>query len=237
VPFCGKSKSRSATVHRGCSTSSSSCRAFAFVSWGAAPVFGLLLFFYLFGLSLGSLQSKRLCRDRSAEGQGRRLRDLAILIAVADLVGFLVIPALGRFATHDWRFSFLLVSLSAGTMGCVLPVVSHYGIEPDDRAGMNLSYVYLANIIGSACGSYLTGFVLMDLWSTRAISGFLALAGLGVVIPLLIASGGGAHDGAFVGILGPDRLSPSGGGAPHHRRKSTPGTCSSSRSTRRSRAC
>ena len=163
-------------------------RAFAFVSWGAAPVFGLLLFFYLFGLALGSLQSKRLCRDRSKEGQGRRLRDLAILIAIADLVGFLVIPALGRFATHDWRLSFLLVSLSAGTMGCVLPVVSHYGIEPDDRAGMNLSYVYLANIIGSACGSYLTGFVLMDLWSTRAISGFLALAGLSVVIPLLIAS-------------------------------------------------
>ncbi|MEO6572372.1 MAG: spermidine synthase, partial [Polyangiaceae bacterium] len=163
-------------------------RAFAFVSWGAAPVFGLLLFFYLFGLALGSLQSKRLCRDSSVEGQGRRLRDLAILITVADLVGFLVIPALGRFAVHDWRFSFLLVSLSAGTMGCVLPVVSHYGIEPDDRAGVNLSYVYLANIIGSASGSYLTGFVLMDLWSTRQISIFLALAGLLVVVPLLVAS-------------------------------------------------
>jgi spermidine synthase len=169
-------------------------RAFAFVSWGHPTVFGLLLGFYLLGVAFGSFGSRRWCvTTQSAEEDSRRLRALAAFIFLADLVGFLVIPMLSWFATKNWVPALGLVSLSAGLMGAVLPLVAHYGIPADDRAGANLSYVYLANIIGSTSGSFLTGFVLMDAWSTRGISVALALVGLAMVALLVVASAWGVR--------------------------------------------
>ena len=160
-------------------------RAFSFVSWSHPTAFGLLLGAYLFGVAIGAAFSRRFCRE--APGP-EALRPLAAFIFFADLVGFLVVPALSWLATWNWLPGLGLVAVSAGLMGAVLPLVAHYGIEPDDRAGANLSYVYLANIIGSASGSFFTGFVLMDVWSTRGISVFLALLGLAMVAFLLLAS-------------------------------------------------
>jgi len=160
-------------------------RAFSFVSWSHPTAFGLLLGAYLFGVALGAAFSRRFCRESPG---AEALRPLAAFIFFADLVGFLVVPALGWLATWNWLPGLGLVAVSAGLMGAVLPLVAHYGIEPDDRAGANLSYVYLANIVGSATGSFVTGFVLMDAWSTRGISVFLALAGLAMVAFLVLAS-------------------------------------------------
>lgn len=163
-------------------------RAFAFVSWGHPTVFGLLLAFYLLGVALGAAGSRPFCKPRgdapSEADDARALRALAGFVFLANVVGFVVVPALGRFATTNWLPAFGLVALSAGLMGAVLPLVAHFGIAPDDRAGARLSYVYLANIIGSSSGSFLTGFVLMDAWSTREIGTFLALVGFAMVAVL-----------------------------------------------------
>jgi hypothetical protein len=48
-----------------------------------------------------------------------------------------------------------------------------------------MSYLYLSNIVGSALGSYLTGFVLMDILPLRYVSVVLTLLGLGLGIALL----------------------------------------------------
>lgn len=162
-------------------------RAFAFVSWGHPTVFGLLLAFYLLGVALGSAASRPFCKNPALapDERARALRAVAAFVFLANVIGFAVIPALGRFATHNWLPAFGLVALSAGLMGAVLPLVAHFGIPPDDRAGARLSYVYLANIIGSSAGSFLTGFVLMDAWSTSTISVFLALVGFAMVAALV----------------------------------------------------
>lgn len=161
-------------------------RAFAFVSWAHPTVFGLLLAFYLLGVALGSAATRPLCRSAvRADEEPRALRALAAFVFFANLVGFVVVPALGRFATTNWLPAFGLVALSAGLMGAVLPLVAHFGIAPDDRAGSRLSWVYLANIVGSSSGSFLTGFVLMDVWSTQKIGVFLALLGFAMVAVLL----------------------------------------------------
>ena len=179
-------------------------RAFAFVSWGRPTVFGLLLGWYLVGVALGSLVSRRFCRDVPAESpdapaaksgassssssSSSPLRVLAAFVFLADVAGFLVIPILAWLAQRTWFPAFGVVALSAGLLGAVLPLVAHFGIPADDRAGQRLSYVYLANIVGSAAGSFLTGFVLMDLWSTPAISVGFSILGLVMVALLFLGS-------------------------------------------------
>ncbi len=174
-------------------------RAFAFVSWGHPTVFGLLLGFYLLGVALGSVASRAYCKDSAGPVEdARRLRALAAFLFFADVTSFLVIPVLGLFATHNWLPALGLVAVAAGLMGAILPLVAHYGIPADDRAGANLSYVYLANILGSTAGSFLTGFVLMDAWSTQTISLVLVLAGLALVALLLVASAAGVRRAPLV---------------------------------------
>ncbi|MGD0509133.1 MAG: hypothetical protein ABSA27_15130, partial [Terriglobales bacterium] len=73
----------------------------------------------------------------------------------------------------------------AAGLGAVFPLLCHISIPPDERAGARMSYLYLSNIVGSALGSYLTGFVLMDILPLRYVSVVLTLLGLGLGAALL----------------------------------------------------
>lgn len=163
-------------------------RVLAIMTVGVASTFGLLLAAYLFGLALGSRASGMFCRG--ASGDPRQLRQLALFVGIANTIAALVVPAFAWSAKFtDYRVGLAVVALGAAFLGSILPLVSHFGIPADDRAGTRLSYVYLANILGSAAGSLVTGFVLMDrmslLWIARllVVSGF-ALSGA------LVAMGG-----------------------------------------------
>src|SRR5436190_884155 len=59
-------------------------------------------------------------------------------------------------------------------------------ISPDSRAGAGVSYLYLSNIVGSTLGSFLVGFVLMDVLSLKQLSIALALGGVGLGAALLV---------------------------------------------------
>ena len=151
-------------------------RLYAFVSWGAPSAFGALLGFYLLGIAFGSFASGRFCTHHASTGNRRSLRLLAFFLFFANLVGFLVAPFLARMVTTwHWFFSLALVAVATSLLGAVFPLVSHFGIAPDDRAGARLSYLYLANILGSAAGSLLIGFVAMDHLSTTEIAVFNAI--------------------------------------------------------------
>lgn len=164
-------------------------RAFAFVSWGHPTVFGLLLAFYLLGVAVGAFASRPFCHPiKDAADEARALRSLSAFVLLANTVSFLVVPALGWFATKSWPPAFGLVLLGAGLMGAVLPLLAHFGIAPDEKAGAAMSHVYLANILGSSAGSFATGFVFMDVWSTPRISTMLALVGF-VMVGVLWALG------------------------------------------------
>ena len=52
-----------------------------------------------------------------------------------------------------------------------------------------MSYLYLSNIAGSALGSYLTGFVLMDILPLRYVCVVLTLLGLGLGAVLMLRAG------------------------------------------------
>lgn len=165
-------------------------RAYAFVSQGSPAAFGLLLGAYLEGLAFGSLVSRRYCREGDAAFQESALRPLAAFVYLANVVSLLVVPGLGAIAAHttSWRMAFALVIPAAGLLGGTLPLIAHFGIRPDERAGERLSYVYLANILGSVAGSLLTGFVLFDHLTLGAITTSLAVVGVALSLLLYLAS-------------------------------------------------
>ena len=161
-------------------------RVYSFASGGMAQAFALLLGCYLLGIALGSLGSRRFCRESAAAEQ---VAALSSFVLFANLASYLLVPAaaLIGYALH-WGFSFPMVAVAAGLLGATFPLICHIAIAPDARAGEGLSYLYLANIVGSALGSLITGFVLMDHWSLGGISFFLVLLGIALSLVLLAAN-------------------------------------------------
>lgn len=164
-------------------------RVLSVMTRGTAPTFGLLLAAYLFGLAFGSWGAGRACRD-DAGGDPRTLSRLAWFVTVANVLAALVAPVCGWTARFtDYRAGLFAVALAAAFLGAVLPLVSHFGVTSGSRSGQQLSYVYLANIIGSTTGSLLTGFLLLDVLSLASICTLLAVLGLGLAAALVVASG------------------------------------------------
>lgn len=164
-------------------------RIIASATWGLPSAFGLLLAAYLFGIAVGSRISGRFCKDDAAEGDPRPMRALAAFTFVANIVAWLVAPLFGWLATHTWLPPLAGVAVAAALLGSILPLVCHFGIAPDEKAGQRLSYVYLANIIGSSAGSLVTGFVFMDRMSTPQIGRTIAVIGLCLVFVMVFAAG------------------------------------------------
>ena len=133
------------------------------------------------------LRRLRLCGERDLPALGRVVRGIALAVLIASLLGFLVTPAFAlasRLGLHSAALP--VVALTTTLMGAVFPLVSHAGVSPDDRAGSRVSYLYVANIVGSAVGSLLTGFVLMDVWSLRTLATAIALGGLALSLGVLL---------------------------------------------------
>jgi len=190
-------------------------RVLAVMTRGIASTFGLLLAAYLLGLAVGSRASARFCREPG--GDPGQLRTLALSVAVANVIAALVAPAFAWSATFtDFRVGLAVVAIAAAFLGAQLPLVAHFGIEPDDRAGPRLSYLYLGNILGSAAGSLLTGFVLMDRLALERIALVLVLASFLLAAGLVTMSGaerrssvaayGALAAGALVAVAAMPRL-------------------------------
>ena len=161
-------------------------RVYSFTSGGSPAAFGLLLGYYLAGLAVGAYLSRLLCRD-SAIATRRQLERFTVLAFLANLAGYLVIPILAALIGYaSWGSLLLLVTLAAILFGAMLPLISHLGIAADDQAGARLSYVYLANIVGSGLGTLITGFALLDVWTTSQTAFALALFGFALVLAILL---------------------------------------------------
>ncbi len=172
-------------------------RVVSFLTWSAPASFGVLLGFYLLGLALGSIGSRVFCKDAS-KGKLSSLRPLAAFVFLANVVGYFVVPSITR-AAHSASpvLPLVFVALAAGLLGSVLPLLAHFAIPPDDRAGQRLSYLYVANIIGSALGSLVTGFVFMDKLTLTQVSELLVTIGFLVSAGLYAASKPGAGRAAL----------------------------------------
>src|SRR5262249_35891912 len=165
-------------------------RVLSFTSGGVARALALLLGTYLAGIAFGSFFSERLCHFRRHASIRRFVGLTAALIVIANVLGYFVIPYLAyRVPKWDLHNPFLLILLTTACFGATFPLISHISIQPDADSGAKLSYLYLGNIIGSASGSFVIGFILMDVWPLSKIAVALALTGVAVGTLLIILSG------------------------------------------------
>jgi len=195
-------------------------RLFSFASFGRAQAFGWMLGFYLIGLAFGALWSGKISQVERDRGSALSL--LGRCSALANILGFLIVPLCSWIAViGNWFHFAFLILLGSMLFGISLPLLCQFAIRSDSKAGARLSYVYLANIMGSGAGSFLTGFVLMDwlkLWQIQTLllaSGLFLSTGLqfycrrvfardmllwGTMLLLLLVSGP-LHNGLYERLL------------------------------------
>ncbi|MGA8272607.1 MAG: fused MFS/spermidine synthase [Candidatus Sulfotelmatobacter sp.] len=158
---------------------------FSFTTAGLAKSFAFLLGAYLTGIGAGSVASNRICK--TIKNPQTFSSFLIGTVFAANLIGFLVGPILFNLVIHvSYLWTLIPISIAAACLGAVFPLLCHISISPDERAGSRLSYLYLSNIVGSALGSYLTGFILMDLLPLSQVCVVLTLLGLALGLALLL---------------------------------------------------
>ncbi len=168
-------------------------RVMSFASGGLANAFALTLGCFLVGIASGS----RAAGDMHAlapAAQARRIRDE---LALAVIAGFAFLPVLNWLGAS--RPVVLGVTLAgafvvARAWGLLLPFLAERGVAADEDAGAGVSWLYAANIAGSACGGILTGFILMDALGLAGIAQVLGLISLAAAGVFAIAARAGWRD-------------------------------------------
>lgn len=162
-------------------------RVFSFATGGLAAGFALVLGMFLAGLAVGALAVRGFCRDAAEPRETWRL--FARVTAASALVGFALVPAvawLGQVA--HLAYTLPIVVVGAALFGASLPLLGHLGVRPDGAAGAGVGLLVLANILGAASGSLVTGFVLMERLTLSGIALGLAATGLLVAGAVRVAT-------------------------------------------------
>jgi spermidine synthase len=150
-------------------------RVFALAASDRAPAFALLLSSYLAGIAAGSYITERFTERKDPAFV---VRIVGLLMIVAGAISPYLPPLVGALMARNIPFlaSAPAFFVTAALMGSVLPLVCHLAVSADDKAGGNVSLVYVSNIIGSALGSLGIGFVLMNHFGLRQVSLQLGMA-------------------------------------------------------------
>jgi spermidine synthase len=153
-------------------------RTVSYASGSSATAFAATLSAFLVGLASGSRQAGSHCETLSrAQAMRRAVRGLV----AATLLGAMFLPLLDHLAWLDRGIigvAMLMVYLVARFWGSLLPYLAELGVKIDGHVGMQTAHLNLANIVGAALGSILTGFVLMDRMSLVGLALTLVVMGL-----------------------------------------------------------
>lgn len=135
---------------------------------GRPHAFAIVLVAFLLGIAAGALWGSRRCQG------GRPLLPLVLrilaLAAVLDLSVPWQAPWLMGQDPEALTALMLVVGICAMVKGTLFPIIHHLGAQAlDEGIGRGVSRVYVANVLGSALGPVLTGFVLLDLLTVDQI--------------------------------------------------------------------
>lgn len=145
-----------------------------------------MLAFYLVGVAYGAFAVHDACKENLKDDLPKTLRAGFTVVALGAVAAFLLGPMLSLLVRYvPYNFTFPIVAIASALLGSAFPILSHATIGTAEKAGKNLSYLYMSNIAGSALGSFLIGFVVLDHWSTGTTS--LLLLGFGFLVAATLA--------------------------------------------------
>ncbi len=136
--------------------------------------FSYVLLCFIAGIALGSLlAAKRAATRHDPE------RVLVILLTISGLSVISMPWILLALRAHlNLGVLGLLILVTAAFKGAIFPLVHHYFSQPGKNLGRTLSFVYVANVMGSTLGPLLTGFILLDHLSAYTVLFVLGMAEL-----------------------------------------------------------
>jgi len=160
-------------------------RTISYSTGSSASAFALMLSAFLIGIASGAREAGENCKALRRDDMMRRLVNTLLF---GTILGIAFLPLLGHLAWLGNALigvAMLVVFLIARSWGALLPYLAEFSIAADSKAGMRTAVLYLANILGSATGSVLTGFVLMDHLGLVAIAATIVAACVICVLCLL----------------------------------------------------
>ena len=136
-------------------------RVFVLASSDRAPAFALLLSTFLSGIAAGAFIAGKLT---TRSDSSRILGVIASLIFLAGGISCYLTPLVGFLASRGLEYLIAAPAyfLVAALLGSVFTLVCKLAVPANTGAGVGVSRIYIANIAGSAAGSLLVGFVLMN---------------------------------------------------------------------------
>jgi spermidine synthase len=152
-------------------------RLFSWASGTNPKTFACLLGFYLAGLAVGALVVQRCCSLVRAAASHLWFTGTTLVIGNLVAVGVPLILSAAS-GNHTQTVGMVWVACAAALLGTTFPMVCHLTVRPDRSAGEGLSVLYLSNIVGSALGSFVTGYVLTEIFPLSAINCILATTGI-----------------------------------------------------------
>ncbi|MBX3660178.1 MAG: fused MFS/spermidine synthase [Ramlibacter sp.] len=159
-------------------------RILGFLTGSHPQVFGMLLAAFLAGVAWGSIRARNLATSGASA-----FHFLVTSLLAAALVFYAGVPVIAFVA--EWAGSgpallcgYLLVAFVACLCGGVLPVTIHLGTRDARNSLATASWLYFSNILGSAVGPLLTGFIALEVLSLEA--NVAALSGLTLLLALTV---------------------------------------------------
>lgn len=177
-------------------------RLVSFGQEGRPHAFAIVLVAFLLGIAVGALLGGRHCRgERPLLPVAARILALAAIVDIAALwlapwlMSAALSPELAQlapFLMHREPDSLLpllalmlLIGGCAAIKGMLFPIIHHLGSQSSQEGiGRSVSRVYVANVLGSALGPVLTGFVLLDVLTVDQV--FVAVSLGAAALSLLV---------------------------------------------------
>jgi len=154
-------------------------RVFVVASESHASAFALLLATFLAGIAAGAFLAGKLTEKtpppESAIGMG-----MALLVVGALSPVLLPLVAFLKWKGLSYLFACTGFFLVATLLGAVFPILCKLGLTSREDTGRGVGFIYVANILGSAAGSLLVGFVLMNYCGMRCLAA--ALGAMAIII-------------------------------------------------------
>jgi predicted membrane-bound spermidine synthase len=152
-------------------------RVFALASSDRAPAFALLLSTYLTGIAAGSYIVGKLAE--ALQPRETIFCASMLILTAAGMCSYLT-PLVAWLTARNIGFliaapAFFLV---ASILGSIFTLVCRLAIPVGSGAGRRVSLIYVANILGSATGSLVVGFVLLNHFGLRQVTSQLGSAAL-----------------------------------------------------------